>query len=131
MSRVHFTISTNNRIMNLKVSQESVLPWQYRINKAIQLSVMSPYMDRFVQGGFAPKRKGNRARIMVDGEQYFRNLWEELHKAEHEIFITDWWLSPKLYLKKPVCLNNAEDDKKYRLDQILLAAVIIILIGKN
>ena len=78
MSRVHFTITTNNRIMNLKVSKESVLPWKYKFDKAIQLSVMSPFLERFVQGGFAPKRKGNRARIMVDGEQHFRNLWEEL-----------------------------------------------------
>lgn len=123
INRVHFNLNTNNRVMSLKVVGKSVRPWKYKFTKAIQNSVMSPMLDRFVQDGFAPTRKGNRTRIMVDGEQYFRILWEELQKAQTEIFITDWWLCPKYYLKKPVCLNNPEDDAKYRLDQILKEAV--------
>jgi phospholipase D1/2 len=43
---------------------------------------------------------------MIDGEMYFRNLAEELARAQSEIFITDWWLCPKYYLMRPVCLAS-------------------------
>lgn len=62
---------------------------------------------------------------MIDGEMYFRNVAEELKKAESEVFITDWWLCPKYYLVRPACLTDQEDNLKYRLDMILLAAVRI------
>ena len=37
-----------------------------------------------------------------------------LNNAKEEIFITDWWLCPELFLKRP------SDDLQYRLDKILL-----------
>jgi len=50
---------------------------------------------------------------------YFRNLAEELSRAQSEIFITDWWLCPKYYLMRPVCLASKEDKENYRLDCLL------------
>ena len=35
--------------------------------------------------------------------------------AEEEIFITDWWLSPELHLKRPV----AKFGDEFRLDVLL------------
>lgn len=46
----------------------------------------------------------------------------EIEKAENEIFITDWWLSPKLHMIRPVCLEREEESIKTRLDMVLLAA---------
>lgn len=60
---------------------------------------------------------------MIDGEMYFRNVAEEISKAEYEIFITDWWLCPQYYLIRPVSITNKEDNEKYRLDSLLVAAV--------
>jgi phospholipase D1/2 len=60
---------------------------------------------------------------MIDGDMYFRNVAEEIEKAEHEIFISDWWLCPKYYLVRPVSILNQEDNERYRLDMLLLSAV--------
>jgi hypothetical protein len=38
-------------------------------------------LDRVVQDSFAPLRKGNKVKICIDGEMYFRNLAEELKNA--------------------------------------------------
>jgi hypothetical protein len=51
------------------------------IEKAILASPWSPLLERYVLDGFAPTRKGNRVRICIDGEMFFRNLAEELNKA--------------------------------------------------
>ena len=40
-----------------------------------------------------------------------------LEKAQREIWILDWWLSPELYLRRPPAKNE-----QYRLDKMLFAA---------
>lgn len=72
---------------------------------------------------FAPLRRGNKVRIMIDGEMHFRNVAECIRKAESEIFITDWWLTAKLFLERPVRLTDPVDNSSSRLDLLLLAAV--------
>ena len=39
--------------------------------------------------------------------------------AQQEVFITDWWLSPHLFLKRPVSLLEEDQFEDSRLDQIL------------
>lgn len=41
---------------------------------------------------------------------------QALEAAEEEIFIADWWLTPSLFLKRPVIHKTDES----RLDLILL-----------
>jgi len=50
---------------------------------------------------------------------YFADVNDALNKAASTIFITDWWLSPELYLKRPV---NPEKDMACRLDKVLQSA---------
>lgn len=38
---------------------------------------------------------------------------DALENAKEEIFIADWWLSPEIYMKRPV------SDDYWRLDKIL------------
>ncbi|CAL1290309.1 unnamed protein product [Larinioides sclopetarius] len=38
---------------------------------------------------------------IVDGATYFEAVAEVLDKAKEEIYITDWWLTPEIYLKRP------------------------------
>lgn len=54
---------------------------------------------------------------------YFRNVAEQIRKAESEIFITDWWMVAKYYLERPIKLSDLEDNATSRFDQLLLAAV--------
>lgn len=63
---------------------------------------------------FAPVRKNAFAKFLVDGRDYFWALSEALEMAKDVIYIHDWWLSPELYLRRPV---NAHQE--YRLDRML------------
>uniref|UniRef100_A0A8B9JBT8 phospholipase D n=1 Tax=Astyanax mexicanus TaxID=7994 RepID=A0A8B9JBT8_ASTMX len=68
-------------------------------------------MHRFE--GFAPPRPQTFTKWYVNGSGYFSDLADALEKAKEEIFITDWWLSPEVYLKRPATGTY------WRLDQIL------------
>lgn len=63
---------------------------------------------------FAPARCPVPATWFVDGSSYMSAVADALEAATEEIFIADWWLSPEIYLKRPV----TEGDY-WRLDKIL------------
>lgn len=63
--------------------------------------------------GFAPPREGTPTKWYVNGSVYFEDLANALEQAKKEIFITDWWLSPEVFLKRPAT------DTYWRLDEIL------------
>ncbi|XP_061447126.1 phospholipase D2 isoform X2 [Rhineura floridana] len=63
--------------------------------------------------GFVPPRKETPARWFVNGAGYFAAVADVLMHAQEEIFITDWWLSPEIYMKRPV------QSDAWRLDLIL------------
>ncbi|KRY35597.1 Phospholipase D1 [Trichinella spiralis] len=50
----------------------------------------------------------------VDGKSYMENLANMLELAKEQIFITGWWLSPEIYLKRPAAAG-----RRWRLDEIL------------
>ncbi|BFZ63635.1 hypothetical protein YB2330_004766 [Saitoella coloradoensis] len=66
---------------------------------------------------FAPPRDYNDAKWFVDGRDYFFALSLAFERAEHTIYILDWWLSPELFLRRPASRN--ED---WRIDRILKRA---------
>ena len=47
----------------------------------------------------------NLAHWFVDGKDYFEDLYDKLMHSQTSVFITDWWLSPEVYLKRPVDYN--------------------------
>lgn len=63
---------------------------------------------------FAPIRQNTYIKWFIDGEGYFAAVADAIKKAKEEIFITDWWMSPELILKRPVA-NITE----WRLDKLL------------
>ena len=73
------------------------------------------HMHRFQS--FAPQREGNDVKWYVDGCDYMYAVSMALERAQHEIWIMDWWLSPELYLRRPPAKNE-----QYRLDNMLWAA---------
>uniref|UniRef100_A0A8C8S5I9 Phospholipase n=1 Tax=Pelusios castaneus TaxID=367368 RepID=A0A8C8S5I9_9SAUR len=62
---------------------------------------------------FAPLREGTPTRWFVNGAGYFAAVADALMQAKEEIYITDWWLSPEIHLKRPAQTDD------YRLDIIL------------
>ena len=63
---------------------------------------------------FAPPRPSQKCRWFVNAEAYMEGVMNGLNNAKEEIFITDWWMCPELFLKRPT------DDLQFRLDKILI-----------
>jgi phospholipase D1/2 len=71
---------------------------------------------------FCPVTRSNYAKWYINGVDYYADLADEVERAESKIFITDWWLSPQIYLKRPIPVTATGLDTFWRLDQVLLRA---------
>nr|XP_055163762.1 phospholipase D1 isoform X2 [Nyctereutes procyonoides]XP_055163764.1 phospholipase D1 isoform X2 [Nyctereutes procyonoides] len=65
-------------------------------------------------GSYAAVQENTLAKWYVNAKGYFEDVADAMEEAEEEIFITDWWLSPEIFLKRPVVEGN-----RWRLDCIL------------
>uniref|UniRef100_A0A1A8N017 Phospholipase n=1 Tax=Nothobranchius pienaari TaxID=704102 RepID=A0A1A8N017_9TELE len=65
-------------------------------------------------GSFAQEEENVPSKWYVNGKTYMEDVADALEEAKEEIFITDWWLSPEIFLKRPVVEGN-----RWRLDCIL------------
>lgn len=60
-----------------------------------------------------PVRSNVYGQWFADGRPFMEHAANMMEIAKEEIFITDWWLNPQIYLKRP-CRNE-----HWRLDEIL------------
>jgi hypothetical protein len=67
-----------------------------RAEAMLKILANNPYKS------YTNEKKGNLAHWFSDGEDYFKDLSEKLMQAKETIFITDWWLSPEVWLSRPV-----------------------------
>ncbi|KAM5154495.1 phospholipase D1 isoform 2-T2 [Callospermophilus lateralis] len=65
-------------------------------------------------GSYAAVQDNILAKWYVNAKGYFEDVANAMEEAKEEIFITDWWLSPEIFLKRPVVEGN-----RWRLDCIL------------
>ncbi|XP_028619146.1 phospholipase D1 isoform X2 [Grammomys surdaster] len=65
-------------------------------------------------GSYAAIHEDTLAKWYVNAKGYFEDIANAMEGASEEIFITDWWLSPEIFLKRPVVEGN-----RWRLDCIL------------
>ena len=77
--------------------------WVDEIREAMKNPMWKP--ENNLYSSSFPPRTGNNAKWYVDGEYYFKDVYESLKKAKEQIFITDWWLSPEMYLLRPSVEN--------------------------
>ena len=90
------------------------------INSLKEACSACPYtqINRFLS--FSPARICQTyCKWYIDAEDYYNDIYEVIKRAKEEIFIADWWLSPELFLKRPITENLNEDS---RLDHLLLKA---------
>lgn len=73
--------------------------WVEAINDSLAASEYMTANIRFSSSFLV--RNNNHAEWFIDGEGYFDEVCTCLHRAQREVYITDWWLSPELYLKRP------------------------------
>ena len=57
---------------------------------------------------FAPERNCNKVVILVGGSEFFNDLHEKLLTAQRSIYIAMFWISPELYLLRPVLKGRSD-----------------------
>lgn len=61
----------------------------------------------------------------IDGASYMDAVANGIERARHEIFITDWWLSPEIFLKRP------SGGDSWRLDYMLKKKAVSFRLRKK
>ncbi|XP_058630844.1 phospholipase D2 [Onychostoma macrolepis] len=104
-------IESFNRKLVIKCSSyRQAQWWSHEIRS---LSECSDFLQTHRFEGFAPPRPDTLTKWYVNGNGYFSDVADALEQAKEEIFITDWWLSPEVFLKRPATGTY------WRLDKIL------------
>lgn len=113
-SYLGLTVITPTRKLNLKACDLfQAVDWIASIQEAV---TKSSYVKINRYFSFAPTRNPTSyCKPYIDGESYFSDVHDALLKATKEVFIAGWWVSPELYLKRPVQSGNIEA----RLDSVL------------
>ncbi|GCF00887.1 phospholipase D1 [Zygosaccharomyces mellis] len=103
--------NSERKLQMICKSEASLRQWTSSIKLMAKLT---PWSKRHRFDSFAPIRKNVFMKFLIDGRDYFWALSEALSMAEDVIYIHDWWLSPELYMRRPVNGNQ-----QYRIDRIL------------
>jgi phospholipase D1/2 len=111
---------TNSYVETLLKAKDEVeqMIWVKAIGEAFRKSdwstkVVKPFSS------FAPERHSNYCKEIIDGKNYFEEVYDVLKSAQKVVYITDWWFSPKIYLKRLVALDPNLRDNSSRLDVVL------------
>ncbi|AMD19361.1 HBR460Cp [Eremothecium sinecaudum] len=111
-AKLLITLENSERKLQMIAKSEYLLKMWVSSLIQMQKNTIWSRPQRF--GSFAPVRKNCFCHFLVDGRDYFWALSEALTMAKDVIFIHDWWLSPELYMRRPVASNQ-----EYRIDRIL------------
>lgn len=87
-----------------------------------------PYSNDQRFDSFAPVRNGCQNKFYVDGEDYFKDLCEELMRAKKYVFMTGWMVTPYFLLKRPCELDDRNSRLDYILEQVAAKGVKINII---
>ena len=96
---INITNISRSLILKFKTFFEREL-WYSEIMKRAE--TMKKILANNIYKSYTNEKKGNKAHWFADGEDYFSDLAEKLMNAKESIFITDWWMSPQVWLIRPV-----------------------------
>ena len=89
--------------------------WYMEINKRIEKKTNEILYNSY--HSFTTQKSNCKAKWFIDGESYYGYLFEQLKNAKESVHITDWFLSPPVALKRPICyevfLDGKNDYKKH------------------
>lgn len=112
---MELTVGTSRRQITLRVQDGTTgLFVLYTLLKSFTLS---HYVSPHKFGSFAPTRRFNDCEFFIRGEMYFREVHRLLSKAEHEIMISGWFISPEFPLIRPMV--DTLDNEPSRLCSVL------------
>ncbi|XP_054946317.1 phospholipase D2 isoform X4 [Physeter macrocephalus] len=112
-ARYGVRIDTSHRSLILKCSSYRQARWWAQEITELAQGPGRDFVRLHRHESYAPPRPGTLARWFVNGAGYFAAAADAILQAQEEIFITDWWLSPEIYLKRPA---HSDD---WRLDIML------------
>uniref|UniRef100_A0A3Q1AMZ9 Phospholipase n=1 Tax=Amphiprion ocellaris TaxID=80972 RepID=A0A3Q1AMZ9_AMPOC len=107
-------VDSLNRSLVLKCSSYRHARWWGQAIEDFVQKHGSAFLKDHRFGSFAREEVNIPAKWYVNGKTYMEDVADALEEAKEEIFITDWWLSPEIFLKRPVVEGN-----RWRLDCIL------------
>ena len=96
---INVTNVSRSLILKFKTVFEREL-WYSEIMKRAE--TMMKILANNIYKSYTNEKTGNKAHWFADGEDYFNDLAEKLMEAKESIFITDWWMSPQVWLTRPV-----------------------------
>ena len=100
---IEITNSSLTLILKFKTVFEREI-WYFEINKRAEQNLMILKKNKYQ--AYTNEKKKNQVEKFIDGEKYFADLAEKLMEARSTIYITDWMLSPEVWLKRPVDMNT-------------------------
>ncbi|KAM9827041.1 LOW QUALITY PROTEIN: phospholipase D1 [Neosynchiropus ocellatus] len=107
-------IDSLSRSLVLKCSSYRQARWWGQSIEGFVRKHGSAFLTDHRFGSFAREEVNIPAKWYVNGKTYMEDVADALEEAREEIFITDWWLSPEIFLKRPVVEGN-----RWRLDCLL------------
>lgn len=108
------TLRNSQRTLVLKCkSSQHKDEWKNKIETMLREKAVDFIQPNDLRS-FAPLRRNQKCRWFVNAKDYMEAIMNALNAAKEEIYITDWWFSPELFLKRPTA------DLQYRLDKILI-----------
>ena len=101
VGKLNIKIINLSRVLELKFKSyfEREL-WKQELDKRISKFKNVIKYNKFK--AYTNEKINNFAEWFIDGKDYFNDLYEKLMEAKKSIFITDWWMSPEVWLKRPV-----------------------------
>ena len=99
---INITNASRSLILKFKTLFERNI-WYMEIKK--RSDKMKEILSSNPYNAYTNMKPNNEAHWFSDGESYFADLATKLMEARETIFITDWWMSPEVWLVRPVPIN--------------------------
>ncbi len=93
--------------------------WRISILGMLNKKIGKEFSDRQRFDSYSPIRDESMVKWFVDGADYMESIANAIEMAKEEIFIAGFFLSPELFLKRPVINGD-----KYRLDYLLKSKAV-------
>lgn len=106
--------NTERKLQLIIKKQNLFKQWVLSIYNMVNSISAKHWLSKHRFDSFAPIRSNAFCKLLVDGRDYFWALSDALLMAQDVIYIHDWWLSPELYLRRPVDANQ-----EFRIDRLL------------
>ena len=109
-------LTVKNSSMNLHLKFDTFFErelWREELEiRKHNMSMLSKF-NRYE--AYTTAKRYNLCQWFCDGKSYYDDLYEKIMAAEKCIYITDWWMSPEVFLKRPVDTKIYLDMKEKKI----------------